>query len=193
MASIKRGQIVELEIEKFADKGKSLARLDGYVIFVEGAVPGDTVKAYVHRAKKNYAEAKLDTLVEPSDMRTEPRCRYADECGGCKWQHVQYEAQLEAKRQSVEETFAYQSDFDGVEVPATIPSEQQFYYRNKMDFDFSADRWLTSDEIATGKDFDTGFAVGLHVPGATGSRGTSATTTAFCVTSSFAPASTPAM
>ena len=165
MASIKRGQIVELEIEKFADKGKSLARLDGYVIFVEGAVPGDTVKAYVHRAKKNYAEAKLDTLVEPSDMRTEPRCRYADECGGCKWQHVQYEAQLEAKRQSVKETFAYQSDFDGVEVPATIPSEQQFYYRNKMDFDFSAARWLTSDEIATGKDFDTGFAVGLHVPG----------------------------
>jgi 23S rRNA (uracil1939-C5)-methyltransferase len=165
MPTVKRGQTVELDIEKFADKGKSLARVDGYVIFVEGAVPGDRVEAYVHRAKKNYAEAKLDTLIAPSDLRTEPRCRYADTCGGCAWQHVHYEAQLEAKRQSVEEAFQHQGGFDGVDVPPIIGAEDIFYYRNKMDFDFSADRWLTSDEIATGEEFDTDFAVGLHVPG----------------------------
>ncbi len=165
MPTVKRGQTVELDIEKFADKGKSLARANGYVIFVEGAVPGDRVKAYVHRAKTNYAEAKLDTLLEPSDLRTTPRCRYADTCGGCAWQHVDYAAQLDAKRQSVEEAFLHQGGFEAVDVPPVIGADDIFYYRNKMDFDFSADRWLTADEIATGDDFDTDFAVGLHVPG----------------------------
>ena len=165
MPTVKRGQTVELDIEKFADKGKSLARANGYVIFVEGAVPGDRVKAYVHRAKTNYAEAKLDTLLEPSDLRTTPRCRYADTCGGCAWQHVDYGAQLDAKRQSVEEAFLHQGGFEAVDVPPVIGADDIFYYRNKMDFDFSADRWLTADEIATGDDFDTDFAVGLHVPG----------------------------
>ncbi|MFP4229160.1 MAG: 23S rRNA (uracil(1939)-C(5))-methyltransferase RlmD, partial [Salinivenus sp.] len=137
----------------------------GYVVFVEGAVPGDRIKAYVHRTKSNYAEAKLDTLLEPSDLRVAPRCRYADACGGCKWQHVAYEAQLEMKQQSVQEAFAQQTDFDEIEVRPTLASPKQFFYRNKMDFDFSADRWLTRGEIDTGKEFDTDFALGLHVPG----------------------------
>ena len=165
MASIKRGQHIELEIEKFADKGKSLARVDGFVVFVHGAVPGDLVRAYVFKKKKSYAEAKIDEVLRPSDLRTTPRCRYADDCGGCKWQHVEYEAQLEAKRQSVRETFAYQSDFSGIEVPPVLGCDDPYRYRNKMDFDFSADRWLTSAEIDTGEDFDTDFAVVLHVPG----------------------------
>ena len=165
MPSVQRGDLVDLDIEKFADKGKSLARVDGYVVFVEGAVPGDRVKAYVHRAKSNYAEAKLDTLLEPSDLRVEPRCRYAEACGGCTWQHVDYEAQLEAKRQSVAEALEHQTDFADVEVRPPLGSPKQFFYRNKMDFDFSADRWLTSEEIDSGKDFDTDFALGLHVPG----------------------------
>jgi 23S rRNA (uracil1939-C5)-methyltransferase len=165
MPPVSRSDLVELDIEKFADKGKSLARLNGYVVFVEGAVPGDRVEAYVYRAKGNYAEAKLDTLLTPSDLRTEPRCRYADACGGCKWQHVDYAAQLEAKQQSVAEAYAHHTDFADVDVRPTIGAEEIFYYRNKMDFDFSADRWLTRDEIDSGQDFDTDFALGLHVPG----------------------------
>jgi 23S rRNA (uracil1939-C5)-methyltransferase len=165
MATVSQGDLIELEIEKFADEGQSLARVDGYVIFVEGAVPGDRIQAYVHRTKSSYAEAKIDTLLEPSDLRVAPRCRYADTCGGCTWQHVGYEAQLDMKQQSVEEAFAQHTSFADVEVRPTIGSPKQFYYRNKMDFDFSADRWLTRDEIDTGKDFDTDFALGLHVPG----------------------------
>jgi 23S rRNA (uracil1939-C5)-methyltransferase len=165
MPTVDRGDLIELDIEKFADKGKSLARVNGYVIFVEDAVPGDRVKAYVHRTKSNYAEAKLDTLLEPSDLRTEPRCRYADECGGCKWQHVDYQAQLDAKQQSVQEAYRHHTDFEDTEVRPTLGADEIFYYRNKMDFDFSADRWLTRDEIDTGEDFDTDFALGLHVPG----------------------------
>ena len=165
MATVSRGDLLELEIEKFADKGKSLARVDGYVIFVEGAVPGDRIRAYVHRTKSNYAEAKLDTLLEPSDLRTAPRCRYADACGGCTWQHVGYDAQLNMKRQSVQDAFNQQSEFEDLEVRPTIGSPKRFFYRNKMDFDFSADRWLTREEIDSGKDFEMDFALGLHVPG----------------------------
>jgi 23S rRNA (uracil1939-C5)-methyltransferase len=165
MATVSRGDLLELDIEKFADKGKSLARVDGYVIFVEGAVPGDRIKAYVHRTKSNYAEAKLDTLLEPSDLRTEPRCRYASECGGCTWQHVDYEAQLDMKQQSVQEAVEQHTHFDGVTVRPTIGSPKPFFYRNKMGFDFSADRWLTREEIDSGDEFDTDFALGLHVPG----------------------------
>jgi len=165
MPPVKQGDTVELEIEKFADKGKSLARIDGYVVFVEGAVPGDRIKAYVHNTRSSYAEAKLDTLLTPSEYRTTPRCRYADTCGGCKWQHVTYDAQLDAKRQSVAEAFEHHTEFEPVEVQPTIGSEKTFFYRNKMDFDFSADRWLTRDEIDSGKEFDTDFALGLHVPG----------------------------
>jgi len=165
MPTVSHGDLVELEIEKFADKGKSLARLNGYVIFVEEAVPGDRVRAYVHNATSSYAEATLDTLLEPSDLRTTPRCRYASDCGGCTWQHVQYEAQLDMKRQSVEEVFEHHTGFEAVTVRETMGSPKRFYYRNKMNFDFSADRWLTRDEIDTGQDFDTDFALGLHVPG----------------------------
>ena len=165
MPPLKRGQLVDLDVEKFADKGKSLARLNGYVVFVRGAVPGDRVRAYVYRAKKSYAEAAVDSLIHASDLRTAPRCRYADTCGGCKWQHVDYSAQLDAKQQSVEEAFHHHSAFSDVTVPPTIGADPIFRYRNKMDFDFSADRWLTPDEIDTGKTFDTDFALGLHVPG----------------------------
>jgi 23S rRNA (uracil1939-C5)-methyltransferase len=165
MATVSRGELVELEIEKFADEGQSLARVDGYVVFVDGAVPGDRVRAYVHNTKSNYAEAKLDTLLAPSDLRVEPRCRYAEACGGCTWQHVAYEAQLDMKQQSVREAFEHHSGFADVEVRPTIGAETPFFYRNRMDFDFSADRWLTRDEIDTGTDFDTDFALGLHVPG----------------------------
>lgn len=165
MPTVKRGTTIELDIEKFADKGKSLARVNGYVVFVKGAVPGDRVKAYVYKTKKSYAEAALDELLAPSPLRTTPRCRYADTCGGCSWQHVDYSAQLDAKQQSVEEALVHQGGFEDIRVPPVIGAEDIFYYRNKMDFDFSADRWLTADEINTGKNFDTGFALGLHVPG----------------------------
>jgi 23S rRNA (uracil1939-C5)-methyltransferase len=121
--------------------------------------------AVSERKISDHAEAKLDTLLEPSDLRVEPWCRYADACGGCKWKHIDYEAQLDAKQQHVAQTLEQQTGVDDLEVRPTLESPKRFFYRNKMDFDFSADRWLTRDEIDTGKEFDTDFALGLHVPG----------------------------
>jgi 23S rRNA (uracil-5-)-methyltransferase RumA len=165
MPAVKRGTLTTLDIEKLADDGTSIGEVDGAPVHVEGAVPGDRVRAYIYDTSSDRATAKLDTLLEPSDLRTEPRCRYADACGGCKWQHVDYEAQLDAKRRHVAEAFEQHTEFETVEVRPTIGSPKRFFYRNKMDFDFSTDRWLTQAEIDTGKEFDTGFALGLHVPG----------------------------
>lgn len=162
---MRKGDEIELVIEKFADRGKSLTRVDGYVVFVPGAVPGDHVKVRVLRKKKKYAEARLVKIIEPSPLRTDPKCTYFGSCGGCKWQQVSYAAQLEAKRQSVMEAIAHQGGYENVAVNPIIGADDVFHYRNKMEFTFSSSRWLTSEEIASGEKFDTSFALGMHAPG----------------------------
>ncbi|MFT5515978.1 MAG: 23S rRNA (uracil1939-C5)-methyltransferase [Rhodothermales bacterium] len=162
---MKKGDQLELSIQKFADRGKSLCRLDGYVVFVPGGVPGDRVKATLVRKRKSFGEARIDEILEPSELRTEPRCRYFGACGGCKWQHVSYEAQLEAKRQSVEEALQHEGGFSDIEVRTPIGADDIYEYRNKMEFSFSAERWLTKKEIDSGERFDLRFALGLHAPG----------------------------
>lgn len=162
---LKRGDQVDLDIEKFADKGKSLARRNGYVVFVPGAVPGDRVRARIGKSKRSYAEAHLEEVLEPSPLRTQPRCFYFGTCGGCKWQHVEYQAQVDAKTQSVHDALVHNGGFKDVVVRPAIGSDNIYFYRNKMEFSFAASRWLTRDEIDSGESFDTDFALGLHVPG----------------------------
>lgn len=166
---MKLGTVLDLTLEKFADRGKSLARVDGYVVFVAGAVPGDRVRARLTKRAKRFAEARVLEVLAPSPLRTAPRCPYFGTCGGCRWQHVRYEAQLEAKRQSVEEALRHTGGLDldalGVRVEPTLAAERTYFYRNKMEYSFSAHRWLTEAEIATGEPLDAGFALGLHVPG----------------------------
>ena len=94
-----------------------------------------------------------------------PVASYFGSCGGCKWQHVDYAAQLDAKRQSVKDALEHTGGFEGIEVQPTRGAEDIFYYRNKMEYSFSASRWLTTEEIASGEKFNTDFALGMHVPG----------------------------
>ncbi|HEX8386812.1 MAG TPA: TRAM domain-containing protein, partial [Rubricoccaceae bacterium] len=178
-----RGAELVLDVVAFGDRGKSIARLDlpgdgpedrtGYVVFVPGAVPGDRVLARVGKRKKGYAEARVLDLITPSPLRVTPRCPYAEPCGGCTWQHLDYPAQLEMKREAVERSLTHAGglDLSGVPVRPTIGADRDegsggvYYYRNKMEFSFAAQRWLTDGEIATGQDYDRHFALGLHVPG----------------------------
>jgi len=170
-APVARGDILELVVEKFADRGRSLARIGdaGFVVFLEGAVPGDRVRAQVRRRKGRFAEARVLEVLDPSPLRTTPRCEYFGVCGGCKWQHVSYPAQLEMKRQAVVDALTHTGGLDlatlGVTVPPTMGCDEPYFYRNKMEFSFASARWLTDEEIATGADFDRDFALGLHVPG----------------------------
>jgi 23S rRNA (uracil-5-)-methyltransferase RumA len=138
----KKGAILDLTIDRVAFGGQGIARLDGLVIFVKGAIPGDRVNALIFRKKKAYAEAKMQELLDPSPDRIEAPCPYFGICGGCQWQHVRYERQLEYKRGHVEEALSHIGSLSGIEVHAPIASEKRFAYRNKMEFSFSDRPWL---------------------------------------------------
>ena len=162
--TVKKGQLLELEITNMAFGGKGLARVNGFTIFVDGAVPLDIVIARITKKKKQYAEARVDTLVEPSPHRVDPPCIYSGLCGGCKWQFLAYEKQLIYKRQHVVDALERIGLVQGVLVHPVIPSKSIFEYRNKMEFSCSDWRWLLPDEM--GKEVvDRDFALGLHVPG----------------------------
>ncbi|MBI3580344.1 MAG: class I SAM-dependent RNA methyltransferase, partial [Ignavibacteriales bacterium] len=142
--SLKRGDEIQLEITGAAFEGKSVARKEGYVIFVEGAVPGDVVMARILKAKKNFAEAKAIYIEKPSPSRTEPRCKHFGVCGGCKWQHVEYQAQLRFKQQHVLDAFERIGGFSGLPILPIVGSEDVYFYRNKMEYSFSEQQWLVN-------------------------------------------------
>lgn len=168
---MKKGTIVTLRIDRFADQGKVLGYLDGRVVFVGGAAPGDLVEVQLIKIKKSFCEARLVKVLEEGSVRTKPHCRYFGACGGCKWQHIGYGHQLEAKRQSVEDAFVHHGGFEGIKALPTIGMEaaeghqSPLFYRNKMEFSFGTSRWLTEAEMSEDVEYNRYFALGLHVPG----------------------------
>jgi len=161
---LRRGTEVELEVEDIAFGGKGIARLDGLVIFVEGALPGEQVRARIRRRKSDYAEATVREILSPSPRRVVPRCEYFGICGGCKWQNVPYEEQLDFKWREVRDSFNRIGGFREVTIERPLPSPEIFFYRNKMEFAFSRQRWLIPEERGTDEK-PKDFALGLHVPG----------------------------
>jgi 23S rRNA (uracil1939-C5)-methyltransferase len=141
---LKRGDEIVVKVEDAAFEGKTIARREGFVIFVDGAVPGDTVRARCLKVKKNYAEAKVVALEQPSPNRVTPACSHFGSCGGCKWQHVEYAVQLRFKQQHVVDAFERIGAFSDLKVLPIIGSEEIFYYRNKMEYSFSEKEWLTT-------------------------------------------------
>lgn len=177
--NIKKGDIVNLKIEKYALEGKGIAKVsknellginetDGsdknYVVFVHGSYPGDFVKARLTKIKKSFAEAITIEIISPSTDRVKAKCKYFGVCGGCKQQDLSYNKQVEYKQKQVEEIFNKLGGFTDFIIEDIIPSEDVFYYRNKMEFSFSDKRWLTKDEIASDNQFVRNFALGLHIP-----------------------------
>lgn len=161
---IKKGQHLELNISKIAYGGMGLAKVDGLTVFVDKAIPLDSVAVKIIKKKKRYAIAAVQTLLEPSPFRIQPPCMYSGICGGCKWQFLAYEKQLDYKRRHVIEALEHIGLIQNVRVHPTIPSPMTFGYRNKMEFSCADRRWLLPEEM--GKDgVDQGFALGLHVPG----------------------------
>lgn len=162
--TLRKGSLVELWIESMAYGGRGVARQEGRVIFVKGGVPGDRVIAQVVKKKKDYAEARITEIQEPSLDRVHAPCPYHGFCGGCQWQHVRYESQLAYKKSHVKEAMTRIGALPEVLVHDVIPSESRFHYRNKMEFSFSNRRWFLPHESEDQKK-DLGFALGLHVPG----------------------------
>ena len=160
-------------IESVAAEGKALAHVDGIALFVQFAVPGDIVKVKVTKKKKNYMEGFILELVKPSENRLEPFCEYFSVCGGCKWQPLPYEMQLDAKRRQVEDQLirighldlsnAAADNEDGRPVHRTVASDKTTFYRNKLEFTFSERRWLYPGEDAESIAPEDRMGLGFHV------------------------------
>ncbi|MFH1674867.1 MAG: 23S rRNA (uracil(1939)-C(5))-methyltransferase RlmD [Pseudomonadota bacterium] len=161
---MKKGETLELAIEKVIFGGQGLARVDGFAVFVENTIPGDRVQAQIFKKKKRFAEARLVQVIEPSHDRIQAPCRYSGICGGCKWQFCEYEKQLEYKREHVIDSLERIGKLEDVPVRPAIPSPKRFAYRNKMEFSFSDRRWLLPEELGSDAQ-QLDFALGLHVSG----------------------------
>ncbi|MEO5893592.1 MAG: 23S rRNA (uracil(1939)-C(5))-methyltransferase RlmD [Ferruginibacter sp.] len=133
----------------YAAEGKSLARQDGKVIFIEGAVPGDVVDVFVSTNKKDYGEGKATYIHEYSKERVVPFCKHFGVCGGCKWQMLPYQKQLEYKQQEVAQNFRRIGKVELPEMMSIAGSDDTVHYRNKLEFTFSNKRYLTTEEIKT--------------------------------------------
>ncbi len=152
-----------VSIEAVAAEGKALAHVDGMVVFVDFAVPGDVVDIRVLKKKKNYMEGRIERLVSPSPDRLEPFCAHFGVCGGCRWQPLPYPMQLEAKRQQVEDQLVRIGHLNVPEIRPTLPSEKTRYYRNKLEFSASAKRWVLSGEDPDGIPAEDRMGLGFHV------------------------------
>ncbi|MCG8568372.1 MAG: 23S rRNA (uracil(1939)-C(5))-methyltransferase RlmD [Desulfobacterales bacterium] len=162
--SIKKRKAYELEIIDLAFGGKGIAKPDGFPVFVDRCLPGDTALVKITKKKKSWAEGKLIKVLEPSPLREAGRCQYCNYCGGCKWQQISYEKQLEYKRNHVAESLAHIGGLKDVQVNPVIPSDPIYGYRNKMEFSCSPQRWLLPHELED-ETIKKDFGIGLHVPG----------------------------
>ena len=132
-----RGELLTLDVESLAYGGKGVARRDGYVVFVAGALPGDRVTAEVTRAKRGYAEASTTEIVQPSPDRVPPRCDHGGEpCPGAPWQGLAYEEQLRQKHSQVEDALVRIGHLSGFEVEPIEPAVERWRYRNKLEYSF---------------------------------------------------------
>lgn len=161
---MKKGEEILLNVSSLSGDGTTVARQDGMVYFVENAVPGDTVRAKIWKVQKKYAEARAVEILTPSPLRVEPQCKHFGVCGGCRWQNLSYEAQLNEKRNLVLNTFKHIGGFAEADVRPTIGCENPYWYRNKMEYTFSNFRWLTNEEMQTTEELKREVALGLHIP-----------------------------
>jgi 23S rRNA (uracil1939-C5)-methyltransferase len=165
MGKIKKNIFVEnAEIVDISSEGKSVAKVDGMVIFVDGGVPGDVADVMITRKKNNYAEGHIVTLKKESENRITPTCEHFGVCGGCKWQHLNYETQLFFKQKTVADALTRIGKLDVSTLKPIFPNAENYYYRNKLEFSFSDKKWLTTEEIKTGENIDNRNALGFHIP-----------------------------
>ncbi|RKT00921.1 23S rRNA (uracil(1939)-C(5))-methyltransferase RlmD [Chryseobacterium defluvii] len=147
-------------------KGVAIGKTEeGKTVLVSGAIPGDVVNARVKKSKSKYYEAEALEVLEESPFRVEPRCIHFGACGGCKWQNMSYEKQLDFKQEEVYNNIKRIGGLDDFETLPILGSEEEYFYRNKMEFSFSNARWLTVAEVNSQDDINDKNALGFHIPG----------------------------
>ncbi|PAB58161.1 23S rRNA (uracil(1939)-C(5))-methyltransferase RlmD [Anaeromicrobium sediminis] len=134
MIEIRTEEIYEVHIHDLGTSGEGIGRVEGMTIFIEGCVPGDIVKAKIDTVKKNYAIGTIVEMVQESDIRKDPVCAHAHECGGCQIMHIDYEEQLKIKTKKVKDSLERIGKLENVTVHDTIGMTNPYYYRNKAQF-----------------------------------------------------------
>lgn len=156
-----------IKLDRYAAEGKSVGQLEnGKTVFVTNSVPGDIVNVRIVKNKSHYAEAEIIEIVEPSKDRVDPFCQHFSVCGGCKWQMLPYDKQLEYKQIQVQDQLTRLSQVELPPIQPIIGCEEDRYYRNKLEFTFSALRYLTREEIQNTEEFvsDSTPVLGFHAP-----------------------------
>ena len=162
MSRLKKENIIyDVTVDDAGAEGNAIVRLNGMVVFVPFAVPVDVIDLKIFKKKKNYAEGRVLTLKKPSPLRVEPVCGHFGTCGGCKWQMMQYEAQLHYKQQQVRDNLERLGHIDATRMQPICGSSRTLGYRNKLEFTFSNKRWLAAGDTRLA---DDPGAVGFHVP-----------------------------
>jgi 23S rRNA (uracil1939-C5)-methyltransferase len=154
-----------IEITDVAAEGKALVKVNDRVIFVPWVAPGDVVDIQLTRKKNNYAEGRAVRFHQYATERAEPFCEHFSVCGGCKWQHLPYEAQLRYKQKQVIDHLTRIGKVTLGEVLPIVSAEQTVFYRNKLEFTFSNKRWLTNDEAGAQTERISLDGAGFHLPG----------------------------
>lgn len=158
------GTILEqVTIESAGAEGNSIARVDGRVVFVKYGVPGDIADLRLVAKKQKILFAEIHRLIVPSPHRTLPFCSHFGVCGGCKWQQMDYEAQLYWKNKQVRDAFERIAKVECREWLPIRGASAQTLYRNKLEYAFSNKRWLLPDEIYSGTEASN--AAGFHIAG----------------------------
>ena len=155
-----------LEITKVAAEGKSIARWNDLVVFIPFGAPGDVADVKIDRKKHSFCEGHIVNLVKPSEIRTEPMCEHFGVCGGCKFQHIPYNYQLQFKQQQVTDALERIGKIELPKINDILGSAETTHYRNKLEFTFSNKSWLTFEQLNSGEEFSDRDAVGFHIPGA---------------------------
>lgn len=158
----------EVHIDALAAEGKALAHIEGQVLFVPYAAPGDVCEIQVTKKKRNFMEGRILSLLTPSPMRLKPVCSHFTHCGGCKWQHIPYAEQLKAKEQVVRDAMQRMAKVPVEEYLPILGAAQTERYRNKLEFTFSHKRWLLPGEMSSvgeGQEPSAWPGLGFHVPG----------------------------
>ena len=132
-------------------EGNAIAKVDGMVLFVPFAAPGDVVDVRLRKKKKSYAEGTVLRLVEAGPVRIAPICEHFTVCGGCRWQHLPYDFQLKCKQQQVVDALTRIAKVELPEISPILGSKQTECYRNKMEYTFSNRCWLTDQQLASGE------------------------------------------
>jgi 23S rRNA (uracil1939-C5)-methyltransferase len=154
-----------VEVTGWGANGKALAKVDGLVIFISGAVPGDRADIQLTKKKSSFAEAQAIRIVEPSPDRVTPFCEHFGTCGGCKWQDLSYTKQTEFKQQQVVDNLVRLGGLDLPPISPILVSPHTTHYRNKLEFTASAHRWFTNAELRTMGEITDRTALGFHIPG----------------------------